>query len=160
MADRSADHPVPIGTRHVFINPVADTTAMAEITQEMIDIMQKQGIIAFATASKDGVPNVVPVGMLFMGGDGNVWLVDNFLNKTLANMQENPRAAFYIWHPESKDSYQIKGTVTVENSGEDYEKAVAFAHSRKETLPAKNLVKMRVEEIFYTTPGPNAGKPL
>ena len=53
---------------------------MAEITQEMIDIMQKQGIIAFATASKDGVPNVVPVGMLFMGGDGNVWLVDNFLN--------------------------------------------------------------------------------
>ena len=131
---------------------------MSKLTAEMLEAMTKQGIFAFATASKDGVPNVVPVGMLFMGEDGKVWLVDNFLNKTLANMQENPKASFYIWTPECKESYQIKGTVTIENSGADYEKAVAFAHAKKETLPAKNLVKMDVEEVYYVTPGPNAGK--
>ena len=124
---------------------------MSKLTQEMLDEMKKQGIFSFATASKDGVPNVVPVGMLIAGDDGKIWLVDNFLNKTLANLRENPKAAFYIWNPEAKESYQIKGTVTIENSGADYE---------KETLPAKNLVKMDVEEVYYVTPGPNAGKKL
>ncbi len=133
---------------------------MAIMTQEMLDEMKATGTISFATASKDGTPNVVPVGMLFMGEDGNVWLVDNFLNKTLANLKENPKAAFYIFSKDFPESYQIKGTVTIENSGEDYEKAVAFAHSRKETLPAKNLIKMKVEDIFYVTPGDHAGKKL
>jgi len=139
-----------------YLHPVLQR--MSKLTAEMLEAMTKQGIFAFATASKDGVPNVVPAGMLFMGEDGKVWLVDNFLNKTLANMQENPKASFYIWNPECKESYQIKGTVTIENSGADYEKAVAFAHAKKETLPAKNLVKMDVEEVYYVTPGPNAGK--
>ena len=137
-----------------------DTPSMSKLTQEMLNEMKKQGIFSFATASKDGVPNVVPVGMLIAGDDGKIWLVDNFLNKTLANLKENPKAAFYIWNPEAKESYQIKGTVTIENSGADYEKAVAFAHAKRETLPAKNLVKMDVEEIYYVTPGPNAGKKL
>jgi hypothetical protein len=133
---------------------------MAKLTQEMIDKMKAQGKFAFATASKDGVPNVVPVGMLFVGEDGNIWLVDNYLNKTLANLKENPRAAFYIWYPDCGESYQIKGTVTIECSGPDYEKAKAFAHSIKETFPAKNLVKMTVEDIYYVTPGDHAGKKL
>lgn len=130
---------------------------MAAITPAMIEDMKKQGVFALATASKDGVPNVVPVGMLFMGEDGNIWVVDNFLKKTLRNLKENPVAAFYIWNPESKESYQVKGTITIENSGADYEKAVAFAHSKKETLPAKSLVKMKVSEVYYVTPGPHAG---
>ena len=70
---------------------------MAQFTEEMLEEMKATGIISFATASKDGTPNVVPVGMIFMGDDGNIWLVDNYLNKTLANLKENPKAAFYIW---------------------------------------------------------------
>ena len=69
-------------------------------------------------------------------------------------------AAFFIWSRDFKESYQIKGTVTIENSGADYGKAVAFAHSKKETFPAKNLIKMKVEEIFYVTPGDHAGNKL
>ena len=133
---------------------------MSGITPEIVENMKKQGIYAFATASKNGVPNVVPVGMLFLADDGKIWLVDNFLKKTLANLQENPVASFYVWNPECTDSYQVKGTCVIENSGEDYEKAVAFAHAKKETLPAKNLVKMTVTEVYYTSPGPNAGNPV
>ena len=65
---------------------------MAQFTEEMLEEMKATGIISFATASKDGTPNVVPVGMIFMGDDGNIWLVDNYLNKTLANLKENPKA--------------------------------------------------------------------
>jgi len=133
---------------------------MAKFTEEMLEEMKATGIISFATASKDGVPNVVPVGMIFMGEDGNIWLVDNYLNKTLANLKENPKAAFYIWSRDYKESFQIKGSVTIENSGADYLKAVSIAHSKKETYPAKNLIKMKVEEIYYVTPGEHAGEKL
>ena len=129
---------------------------MAQFTEEMLEEMKATGIISFATASKDGTPNVVPVGMIFMGDDGNIWLVDNYLNKTLANLKENPKAAFYIWTRDFKESYQIKGSVTIENSGPDYLKAVGIAHAKKETYPAKNLIKMKVEEVYYVTPGDHA----
>ena len=130
---------------------------MAQFTEEMLEEMKATGIISFATASKDGTPNVVPVGMIFMGDDGNIWIVDNYLNKTLANLKENPKAAFYIWTRDFKESYQIKGSVTIENSGPDYLKAVGIAHAKKETYPAKNLIKMKVEEVYYVTPGDHAG---
>lgn len=133
---------------------------MAQMTPEMLEEMKATGIISFATASKDGTPNVVPVGMIFMGDDGNIWLVDNYLNKTLANLKENPKAAFYIWTRDYTESYQIKGSATIENSGDDYLKAVSIAHSKKETYPAKNLIKLKVEEIYYVTPGDHAGKKL
>ena len=94
---------------------------------------------------------------MFLGEDGKVWLVDNYLKKTLRNIQENPLVSFYVWKPESKEYYQLKGNATVSNSGADYEKAVAFAHSKRETFPAKNLIKIEVTEVYYTTPGPHAG---
>ncbi len=119
--------------------------------------MKKQRVFALATASKDGVPNVVPVGMLFIGEDGKVWLVDNYLKKTLGNIRENPAVSFYVWNPEAKESYQIKGKASVVSSGPDYEKAVAFAHSKRESFPAKNLIKIEPEEIYYVTPGDHAG---
>lgn len=131
----------------------------AILTQEMKDAMAKQGIFSFATASKDGIPNVVPVGMLFCKDDC-VWVIDNYFCKTLKNLKENPKASFYVWNPEVKDSFQLKGSVTILNSGSEYEEAVKFAHSKKETYPAKNLIKFNVEEIYYVTPGPNAGKKL
>ncbi len=133
---------------------------MAALTDEMINVMKSMMPISFATASKDGVPNVVPVGMIFVADDGCIWLVDNYLCKTLENLKENPRAAFYIWNRESKESWQVKGDVTIETSGPDYEKAVAFAHSKKETFPAKSLVKMKVTDVYYVTPGDHAGKRL
>jgi Predicted flavin-nucleotide-binding protein structurally related to pyridoxine 5''-phosphate oxidase len=112
-----------------------------------------------ATSSKDGIPNVVPLGMVILQADGEtIWAVDNFMNKTLANVKENPKAAIVVFNPDGKESYQIKGSVTVENSGKDYEAAVKFAHEKRETLPAKNLLKIKITDIFYVSPGPNAGK--
>ena len=130
---------------------------MVQLTEEMLEEMKATGIISFATASKDGTPNVVPVGMIFLGDDGNIWLVDNYLNKTLANLKENPKAAFFIWNRDFKETYQIKGTVTIETSGSDYLKAVSIAHSKKETYPAKNLIKIEITEVYYVTPGDHAG---
>ncbi len=133
---------------------------MAKLTQDILDQMKNQKVYALATASKDGVPNVVPVGMLIPKEDGTIWIIDNYFGKTIANMEENPKAAFYVWNPECKESWQVKGTLSIEDSGADYEAAVAFAHSIKEIFPAKHLVKMTVDEIYYVTPGDHAGKKI
>lgn len=133
---------------------------MAKLTQDILDQMKNQKVYALATASKDGVPNVVPVGMLIPREDGTIWIIDNYFGKTIANMEENPKAAFYVWNPECKESWQVKGTLSIEDSGADYEAAVAFAHSIKEIFPAKHLVKMTVDEVYYVTPGDHAGKPV
>ena len=140
---------------------VADnaTNGKKALTPEMLECMKSMRVFSLATASKDGVPNVVPVGMLFPGEDGNIWIIDNFFCKTLKNMEENPVASFYLWSPDYKAGcWQVKGKVKIEGSGPDYEKAVAIAHSRMETAPAKHLVKMCIQEVYSVAPGPDAGK--
>ena len=79
-------------------------------------------------------------------------ITDNYFNKTLDNIQTNPQASFYIWSPELKKSYQIKGTVEIFRSGEDYEKMKRTVRKVKSTLPAKSLVIMHVTEIFDCMP--------
>lgn len=128
-----------------------------KLSDEIKAMIQKNGKFSFATASKKGVPNVVPVGMLFLR-DEQIWVVDNYMDKTLANLKENPIASFFLWNPDDKESYQIKGKVTIENSGKDYEEAVMIAHQKRETFPAKNLLKMDICAVYYTTPGDKAGK--
>ncbi len=122
--------------------------------------MEGQRIFSLATSSADGIPNVVPVGFLFEGRDGSIWVIDNYMKKTLANVRENPKASFYIWQEGAKESYQVKCSVTVETSGEDYELAKEIAHKKREEFPAKTLLKLKPEEVYSVTPGPGAGRKL
>ena len=134
---------------------------MVKLNENMIETLKSVKIFSFATSSKSGEPNVVPVGMLILQDDKEtVWIVDNFMDKTLKNVKENPKASFYVWNPESKYAYQIKGSVTVESSGNDYMKAKEIAAARKKELPAKNLLKMKITSVYCVSPGPKAGKKL
>lgn len=134
--------------------------AIKGLSKDVQDAMEGQNYFALATASKDGTPNVVPIGFLFEGPDNNIWVIDNYMDKTLNNVRENPKASFYIWHAGVKESYQVKCSVKIEDSGKDYQQAVEMAHKKKETFPAKTLLKLTVEEVYYVTPGIHAGKKL
>ncbi|MCK9322580.1 MAG: pyridoxamine 5'-phosphate oxidase family protein [Candidatus Methanomethylophilaceae archaeon] len=129
-----------------------------KLTSEIKEEMKKQKIFAVATASKSGIPNVVPVGFVLIHDDNTIWIIDNFFKKTLANMKENPVASLYVWNPECKDSYQIKGKISIENGTPDHIAAADMAHKIKETYPVKNLVKFTITDIFYVSSGPKAGE--
>ena len=117
-------------------------------------------IFALATSSSKGVPNVVPIGFLWVEGD-EIRVIDNFLNKTLANIKENPIVAVYaMGGKDGKECVQVKGKAVYENSGAEYEAAVAKAHSISDKYPAKGLVRITPCAVYDTTPGPNAGKKL
>lgn len=133
---------------------------MVKLTEEMIATLSETKIFMVATASKYGAPNVVPVGMLFLQDDKETfWLIDNYMDKTLRNVKENPKLSFSALS-QSGTPIQIKCDAVVETSGEDYEKAVKIAHAKKETYPAKSLIKLRVKEVYSVKPGEGAGKKL
>ncbi|MCQ2056399.1 MAG: pyridoxamine 5'-phosphate oxidase family protein [archaeon] len=132
---------------------------MVKLNEKIREEFAKMKVIYLATASKEGTPNVVPIGAMRLMDDETLWIVDNFMKKTLKNILENPIAAFDIWVPEEEMSYQIKGCLEYVTSGDDYEEARKWMLARK-PLPAKGLVKMKFVEIYSVKPGPDAGSLL
>lgn len=115
-------------------------------------------VYSLATSSKEGVPNVVPIGFLWVENEREIWVIDNYLNKTLANIKENPVAAVYAIGTDGHTCVQAKGACRYYTSGPDYDKAFKMAKAKNEKYPAKGLVKIIVTDLYDTTPGPNAGK--
>jgi len=128
------------------------------LNAEMKETFSKVKLFPVATASKVGVPNVAPIAFVQLKSDDTIWLADNFMKKTLANMKENPKCAIYVYDAESKKCFQIKGQVEIKTSGPDYESMKQMCHAKKPDLPAKSLIVMKVTEVFDCMPGPNAGK--
>jgi predicted pyridoxine 5'-phosphate oxidase superfamily flavin-nucleotide-binding protein len=118
-------------------------------------------IFPFSTASKDGIPNVIPIGMCFLQEDDEtIWVVDNFFNKTLANIKENPIGAIYVWGPESKGCFQIKGDIEIITSGDEYDTMYKMVKAKGDMFPARSLMKMAITEVFECKGGPGAGDKL
>lgn len=126
----------------------------------MKETFSKVKLFPVSTASKAGIPNVAPIAYVQLMGEDTIWLADNFMHKTLENVKENPHLAIYIYDPESRNCFQVKGTVTVHTSGADYEKMKKMVHEKKPELPAKSLIVVKVTDVFQCAPGPNAGKKI
>lgn len=130
------------------------------LTSEMKHAIERAELFPFATASKKGVPNVVPVRYLQVAADDLLWITDNYLHKTLANLRANPQAAIYVWSAEPRMCFQIKGAVEIKTEGPEYEQMKALVRQKKADLPARSLLVMQVSEIFECLPGADAGKRL
>jgi uncharacterized protein len=133
---------------------------MVKLNAEMKETFGKLKLFPVATASKSGVPNVVPIAFVMLVSDDTIWIADNYMHKTLANVKENPAVAIYIYDPDTKKCFQIKGTVEVKTSGLDYEKMKGMVKGKKPDAPAKSLLVVTVTEVFLCTPTAEAGKKL
>lgn len=128
---------------------------MVKLTDEMKEDFAKMKIFPFATASKDGEPNVIPIGMCDLQEDGEtIWIADNYFNKTRNNLDENPRGAIYVWGPEIKGCYQIKGDIEIKTDGADYEKMYKMVKSKGDRFPAKALAVLKITDVYECKPGP------
>lgn len=68
-----------------------------KVSEEVRKVFEKQRVIPFSTASKNGIPNVALVGMWWWEDDETLLVSDNYLNKTKNNFMENPIAALNGW---------------------------------------------------------------
>lgn len=127
---------------------------MVKLTDEMKEDFAKMRIFPFATASKGGEPNVIPIGMCDLQEDGEtIWIADNYFNKTRNNLDENPRGAIYVWGPEIKGCYQIKGDIEIKTEGEDYEKMYKMVKSKGDRFPGKALAVLKITDVYECKPG-------
>jgi predicted pyridoxine 5'-phosphate oxidase superfamily flavin-nucleotide-binding protein len=133
---------------------------MVALTAEMKELFSKVRLFPVATASKSGIPNVAPIAFVVLTDDSTLWLADNFMNKTLANVKENPQAAVYLYDSDLKRCCQVKGRIEVKTSGAEYEKMKKMVHEKKPGLPAKSLLVMKISEVYECMPGPAAGKKI
>ena len=135
-------------------------STMVKLTEEIKTAFSKVKTFPVATASKDGIPNVVPMGFCRLMDDETIWIADNFMLKSLANLKENPHIAIYLWGPDTGGCFQIKGEADVIDSGEKFEEMRSIVHAAKPGLPAKTLIEVKISEVFQCSPGPGAGKKL
>jgi predicted pyridoxine 5'-phosphate oxidase superfamily flavin-nucleotide-binding protein len=135
---------------------------MAQMTEGMKELFDKVPIVVLSTASTDGLPNAVPVGAKKIIDGETILISDQFFNKTLSNMQANPKASVMYW--QGREGYQLKGTVTIETTGKRFEETAQWIEERSQKagfpLKSKGAIILHIEEIYGVTPGPDAGKRL
>lgn len=135
---------------------------MAKMTDRMKEMFEKLPAVVLATATTDGTPNAVAVGAKKIIDDETILISNQFLNKTLANLKANPNVAVSFW--EGHEGYQLKGTVTIETSGERFEETARWIEDLGNKvgfpLKSKGAVIVNIEEIYGLAPGAGAGKQL
>ena len=132
---------------------------MAKMNQRMKEIFENQQTVVLATATKNGTPNVIPINAKKIIDDETILISDQFFNKTLANMKENPQVALTCW--DKLEGYQIKGKATIETSGPLYQDTARWIEElgKKLNIPlkSKGAVVVKITEIYNVSPGPQAG---
>ena len=135
---------------------------MAQMTERMQKLFAQVPTVVISTSTVDGTPNSVPVGSKKIIDNETILISNQFLNKTLANMKVNPKVAVTFW--EGFEGYQLKGTVSIETSGQRYEETARWIEDlgNKVGFPLKSqsAIILRIEEIYGVSPGPGAGKQL
>ena len=137
---------------------------MVKVSETIMGAFNTQRIIPMATVNKDGVPNVIYVGMWFWEDDETLCVVNNYLNKTLANVNENGWVSFVCYG--KNGSYQIKCKATEATEGALYEKGKKVAQgreiawAREKPYPGRSTVVCKVEEIYQGSGGKGAGDKL
>jgi Predicted flavin-nucleotide-binding protein structurally related to pyridoxine 5''-phosphate oxidase len=130
---------------------------MVQIPAELIEQAKKAGILHLGTASKAGVPNVAPMGAVLIQDD-KVFIANNFMNKTIANIKENPQATVLVWSREIGNCFQLKGTAEIVKDTPEHKAMHEMLEAKaKGKYPCKDLVVISVKEIYTCMPGANAG---
>ena len=124
---------------------------MTKLSSEMKVIFERQ-LAVIATVSKEGVPNVGPKGSMCVIDDETLAYSEGTGEKTLRNLQQNPKVAVMVVDREKTDGYQIKGTAELLSSGNFFEQVAKRQEERKRPRP-KSVVKIRIEEIYSVKPG-------
>jgi len=127
-----------------------------KIPEKVKDIFNNEPVHQFATASKDGLPNISNVGAKYLLDEETIIIVDNYMVKTILNIHENPEAAILVRR--GRESYQIKGRCFYLTSGPIYEEAKKWMKAIGEKYPAKGALQIKIEAIYNSNGGSGAGE--
>jgi predicted pyridoxine 5'-phosphate oxidase superfamily flavin-nucleotide-binding protein len=96
--------------------------------------------VHLATSSKDGKPNVVPVGLCRAISNHELLIVDVYFKKTRRNLEENSQVAIAVEALEELRAYQLKGEAKIFTQGEFYERAIEIMKEQDKVREKRILV--------------------
>ncbi len=147
---------------------------MAEMTKELMDLINGGGYCYWGTASKDGIPNVAIYRATRAASPDTIVVSSHVMGKTFKNIQENPRVSVIVYsglppnklQASTKDYMlvsggQVKGSATLHTSGEVFEQTKARTAERmgaESDARLQAVVVLKVEEIYSVGTAPDAGK--
>jgi len=131
---------------------------MVILTEEIKESLKGAKLAFLATASKSGIPNVVPIAAFKVRDDRTLLISDQYFNKTLANLKENKEIALSWWG--EKGGFQIKGTVTVHTDDEIFRENIAWMKESWPNFAPKSAVLVKITGVYIVKPGPEPGKKI
>ena len=69
---------------------------MTEMSKELMGLLNGDGYSYVVTASKEGMPNTAIIGSIRALSPDTIIMAAGFMNKTLKNLQENPKASVVL----------------------------------------------------------------
>ena len=121
---------------------------MIKIPDEVRKAIDKTSPVCIATSGKNGIPNIVYITYLKIYDENTVVIADNKFNKTEKNLDENPFISFVVLDPDTRKSYQIKGSTECYKAGEKYDYAVEWVHVKHPQMTPKAAFYIDVNEIY------------
>ena len=131
---------------------------MVTLTPEIKESLQAAKLAFLATASKNGIPNVVPIAAFKVRDDATLLISDQYFNKTLANLKQNPEIALSWWA--EKGGFQIKGTVSVHTNDEIFRENCAWMKESWPKFTPKSAVLVKITGVYIVKPDPEPGKKI
>ena len=131
---------------------------MAKVTEEIKESLKSTKVAYLSTATKNGTPNVVPIAAFKFLDDETLLISDQFFNKTLKNLQENPQIALAWWG--EKGGFQIKADITIHTNDDVFRQNVEWVHGIKDTLNPKSAIVGKITAVYIVKSGAEAGKKI
>ncbi len=121
---------------------------MAKLPQEVKDAWSnREGWFVLSTVSADGEPNAAWMGAVKRLDDERVAIIDNYFNKTRANIQAGSRGSLLMLSADRKP-YQIKGRIEYVTEGAILDELREWQKQIKDDLPGVGAAIIHVESVF------------
>ncbi|QEN07589.1 pyridoxamine 5'-phosphate oxidase [Oceanispirochaeta crateris] len=121
---------------------------MAKLSSEVQEAIKKTLPYNIATASADGVPNLIYITYLKILDDETVVIADNKFDKTRKNLNSNPFISFTVLDKDTNKAYQIKGKVECVTKGKKYDDVVEWVHIQHPQMTPKAAFYVSVQEVY------------
>jgi predicted pyridoxine 5'-phosphate oxidase superfamily flavin-nucleotide-binding protein len=105
---------------------------------------QREGPIVLTTVDREGNPNAIYATCVRKIGEDTLVVVDNFFNKTRANILAGSKTSLLFITKEGK-SYQVKGHIEYHTEGPVFDEMKQWNPAK---LPGHAAAALKVEQVF------------
>jgi predicted pyridoxine 5'-phosphate oxidase superfamily flavin-nucleotide-binding protein len=123
-----------------------------ELTADMQRVVVEQSLGFVATVTPDGRPNLSPKGTTTVLDDTHLMFADIASPGTVQNLRANPNVEVNVVDPIVRKGYRFRGTATVHQNDDTYERALAVMKARGFTTTRERIRAIVVIEVTDAAP--------